>query len=144
MRDRIGVHVRSTRFAWSGRMTRVLLVACLLFASLPPTVAYAWTRYRYASGTVSGSVEWSLMGSTSGFLHREYNSVFRTPDCSGGWWRAEYRKSPGNYADITAANETSCSPTSLGATSGPRQALCYKVSLSIANSVVYNCDTTVP
>ncbi len=26
---------------------------------------------------------------------------------------------------------------------GPRQAYCYKVSLSIASSVVYNCDTTV-
>lgn len=54
------------------------------------------------------------------------------------------RQSPGNFSDITSANETNCSPTSIGATVGPRQALCYKVSISIANTVTYNCDTTLP
>lgn len=84
------------------------------------------------------------MGGTSGFLNREYNNVYRAEGCSGGWWRSEYRQSPGNFSDITSANETYCSPTSIGATVGPRQALCYKVSISVANTVTYNCDTTVP
>jgi hypothetical protein len=123
---------------------RLLILACLLFVLLPPALAYGWTRYRYASGTVSGDVEWSLMGSTSGFLNREYNNVYRAEGCNSGWWRSEYRKSPGNFSDITSANETNCSPTSIGATTGPRQALCYKTSISIANTVTYNCDTTIP
>jgi hypothetical protein len=123
---------------------RIVIVACLLFTLLPPAIAYGWTLRRYASGTVAGSVEWSKMGETDAFLDREYNRVYRAEDCSSGWWRSEYRQSPGGAGDVTSANETNCSPTQIGATVGPRQALCYKVSISIANTVTYNCDTTVP
>jgi hypothetical protein len=38
-------------------------------------------------------------------LNREYNNVYRAEGCNSGWWRSEYRKSPGNFSDITSANE---------------------------------------
>ena len=121
---------------------RVVLIATVLFLLTPPVLAFGWTRYRYQYGTVYPGVLPRVTAWTSGFADRQYNEVYRSPDdCER--WRVRYYDTP---THITWQQDRDCSPTSIGLTTGPRQAYCEQVYTGTAPLTVYayNCDTTVP
>lgn len=121
---------------------RLIGVVCLLFVLIPPSLAYGWTQYRYGQG--SFGFEPAVMHQTPGFNDRVYNAVYREHGCNSGWWEVHYRKSPGNFSDITWRVESACSPTEQGLTTGPREAWCKQNTHPLYSPGAYNCDTTVP
>jgi hypothetical protein len=128
---------RSRSFGW-----RFVLVICLIFVIIPPTLAFGWTRYRYAQGTYYFTP--AVFERTSGFLDRVYNKAFREHGCGSGVWEVHYRKEPGTSDDITWLVESGCSPTEQGQTIGPRKAYCIQRTHPFYSPGAYNCDTTVP
>ena len=95
---------------------RLTLVACVLFLVLPPALAHAWTRYRYASGTTGWCCGY-VVAQTSTYLDRQYNAAYRDdPSCQGGQWTVRYYDTP---THITWQARTLCSPTQIGLTTGP-------------------------
>ena len=67
---------------------RVLLLACLALALIPPVAAWAGTQITYAQGTngVGGTY------STTGYAPRDYNQVWHT---SGYFWQVYYTDTAG-------------------------------------------------
>jgi hypothetical protein len=120
---------------------RVVVIATVLFFVIPPMLAFGWTRYRYASGTVYPGVLPRVTASTSGYANRQYNAAYRSPDdCER--WRVRYYDTPSH---ITWQVESDCSPTQQGLTTGPRRAYCEQVYTGTGRrAYAYNCDTTVP
>ena len=129
--------MKSTR-----RTARVLVVTCVLFFAIPPMLAFGWTRLRYAQGTVYPGIPPRVVAWTSGFASRQYNSAYRSPDICEAW-RVRYYDTP---THITWQQDRACSPTSIGLTTGPRQAYCEQLYTGTAPLTVYafNCDTTQP
>lgn len=125
---------QSRRIGW-----RVVFTTCFLFLMIPPAVAYAYTNYRYGSGTAltDGVYE---QHQTSGFLNRQYNHAYRNdPACRA--WRVRYYSDETN---ITWQNDSDCSPTSIGLTTGPRRSWCRELDDGFWANYAYNCDTTIP
>ena len=120
------------------------MAACLLFIIIPPSLAYGFTRNRYLDGTAYGSgIAWE--GWTSGFLDRQYNAVYRSPDYCHAWRVRYYRNEGGGLGTITWQHDSQCSPTSIGQTTGPRRAYCRELEFTTGLAdYVFNCDTTVP
>jgi hypothetical protein len=120
---------------------RLTLVVCVLFLVLPPALAHAWTRYRYASGYTGWCCGY-VVAQTSGYTDRQYNAAYRAdPTCDGGQWTVRYYDSVGN---ITWQARTLCSPTQIGLTTGPRRSYCDEYTKKSLGSYAYNCDTTIP
>jgi hypothetical protein len=122
---------------------RLVVLVCFLLLVIPPSIAYGWTRYRYAQGTFG--VDSQILAHTSGFLDRQYNAAYRAAECgAAAVWAVSYRKSPGNFSDITWLERSNCSPTQIGLTTGPRQAWCQQDGPPFGGPYAYNCDTTIP
>lgn len=124
---------------------RLVVLMCLLLGIALPSVAAAAitaTNYRYAQGEAGWHeypyYEW---GQTSGFNPRNYNGAYRQGGCEGGSWKVRYYNTSGS---ITWQNETLCSPTEIGQTTGDRRAWCAEIGKRNLSTYAFNCDTTIP
>lgn len=134
-----------TRRTSSARSWRFVALTCVFLVVVPPVVAHAAaTNFRYGHGYVSWESGFTY-AQTPGYADRNYNRAYREGPCGyAGQWSVEYRRSPGTIYDITWRHESGCSPTSIGLTTGPRQALCFLESDVFAGPWAWNCDTTRP
>jgi hypothetical protein len=100
------------------------------------------TNYRYQQGTAGWyEPDYWEWGQTSGFNPRNYNGAYRGGGCEGGSWKVRYYNTSGS---ITWQNETLCSPTEIGNSTGDRRSWCAETGKRNLYSYAYNCDTTIP
>lgn len=133
--DLVSADTLGGRWPAARQRTRLLLLVCVLFILIPPSLAYGWTRYRYASGTLNGPVS----AHTSGALTRQYNSFYFS---DVGTFHVGYKfdLSYGEWQGATGSQ----SPVSLGSSgSFLVYSLCSAYGLQSFGGA-YNCDTTVP
>jgi hypothetical protein len=110
---------------------------------LPVSLAYGATLHRYSQGWTGGGYGW-VNTATSGYANRNYNGAYR--GCTDGQclcleWGVWYKNSSGS---ITWYLSTTCSPTRIGNTIGPRKAGCEEHQKLWYFDYTYNCDTTIP
>lgn len=124
---------RWSRFALRGR--KLFLLVLVLLVLVPPSAAYAFTRYRYLSGTSQQGV--NVAGTTDCCLDRVYNNAYHSDVDK---WYVDYRDGGDN---LTWLVESYTTPTSQGQTTGPRKSQCG-TRIPNSSGIAYNCDTTVP
>ena len=130
------------RFAPSGlartHASRVaLVVICLLFVVIPPTLAFAWSNFNYASGTAG------LGGSfpTPGYAPREYNRVWHA---QGYEWWVWYSHPDGS---VNCFRDNFNNPTACGDPNNPihdSYAKSYCTNYGDSSGVLWTCQTTQP
>jgi hypothetical protein len=125
---------RKRRSADRSLTERLVVVAALAFALALPSLAYAYTNYRYGSSAEMPGHPGSQTGCC---LNRQYNKAYHS---TADEWHVRYFDSDGN---ITWQVVSYSSPTSQGLTTGPRQATCYNRT-QYQLWAAWNCDTTVP
>lgn len=119
-------------FRMDRNSSRLWLLICLLFALLPPAIAYAGTQYTYYQGVGGAGSTFS----TTGYAARDYNQVWHQ---AGRTWAVWYADTSGNVYGYV---RNTSNPTKWPNPIGYAKSKCQNV--NDTGPVLWTCQTTQP